>query len=64
MTELQCELCDEPIDGHPITSEETGDRVFCSIDCVNEAIDNILIAKIDAKREYELYGDDLDSWFR
>ena len=64
MTDLQCERCDDPITGEPLTSEETGKRVFCSIDCLSEATDDMRIARIEAKREYELYGNDLDSWFR
>ena len=60
----QCEKCDDEFDHEPITSPETGKRTFCSDDCLNEAIDDLRIARIEAKREYEMYGDDLDSWFR
>ena len=62
--EHQCEVCDEFFVGEPITSEETGKRQFCSDDCLFEAREDKRIAEIEAKREYELYGDDLDSWFR
>jgi len=60
----QCEVCDEFFAHEPIMSEETGKRGFCSEGCLQEAIDDLRIARIEAKREYELYGDDLDSWFR
>lgn len=60
----QCEKCDEFFDEEPITSEETGKRKFCSDDCLQEALDDMRIAKIEAKQQWELYGDDVDSWFR
>lgn len=60
----QCEICDEYFATEPIKSEETGLRQFCSDDCLQEAIDDLRIARIEAKEQYELYGDDLDSWLR
>jgi len=60
----QCEFCDEEFNGAPVTSEETGKRVFCSDDCLTEALDEIRSGQREAKRQYELYGDDLDSWYR
>lgn len=60
----QCEKCDEFFDEEPITSEETGKREFCSDECLQEAIDDMRIARIEAKQQWDLYGDDVDSWFR
>lgn len=59
-----CEVCDEPIKEEPITDERTGKRQFCSDDCLQEAIDDQRIGEIESKQQWELYGDDIDSWFR
>jgi len=59
-----CEVCHDPIREEPIVSEETGKREFCSDECLFEAIEDMRIARIEAKQQYDLYGDDLDSWFR
>ena len=60
----QCENCDEFFEDEPITSPETGKRGFCSDDCLQEMIEKIELAKAEDKRQYELYGDDIDSWYR
>lgn len=59
-----CEVCDEPILEEPITDERTGKRGFCSDGCLQEALDDKRIADIEAKQQFELYGDDMDSWYR
>ena len=56
----QCETCDSFFP--PGLAE--GDEHHCCDECVFEAEEDRRIARIEAKREYQIYGTDLDSWFR
>jgi hypothetical protein len=63
----QCEFCDEffhPEHGCEWIGGRHGKSHFCSKDCFREAQEEIRIADCEARREFDLYGDDLDSWYR
>lgn len=62
----QCEICDEACQDNSIffTNIRNIDYVVCSDDCRLEGEDATRVAERESHREYELYGDDLDSWFR
>lgn len=64
LTDHLCEMCDEPLYGEPVTSEETGPRLFCSEECLQEAQEELRLYAAEAKREWEMFGDDVDSWYR
>jgi len=61
-----CEFCNQPYD--PTEFEVKGGRSgtsgFCSDDCKRDADEEIRVADCEARREFELYGDDRDSWYR
>ena len=63
----QCGHCNEIMVGpffehtvHPDLKNE----VFCNEFCLNEALSDARIARYEAAREFELYGNDYDSWYR
>ena len=61
----QCEYCDCLYDKRDeVLGGRDGNAGFCSDDCRREADDDIRIGDIEAQREYELYGNDMDSWYR
>ena len=63
----QCEFCDEPISkGNEVWHEKrNGIRIpLCSEGCRLEMCDDERISSIEAREQFELYGDDMDSWFR
>ncbi len=57
----QCEVCDEKLDArvHDII-----DGRFCSLDCHQEAEDDVRIGRLESSQQYEMFGADFDSWFR
>ena len=57
----RCEYCDHFFLEEPVTD---GLREFCSDDCLRDYLEDVRVGECEARREYELYGDDLDSWFR
>ena len=60
-----CECCDGLyLREHEVLGGRSGQSGFCSDICAREAAEDARIADWEAKREYELYGDDIDSWFR
>lgn len=60
----QCGFCNEFYHEPPIMSEETGLSEFCCDGCLQEALEEIRIDRIEGRRQYEMYGDDMDSWYR
>lgn len=58
-----CAFCNAPILGEIVVDDEN-DLQFCSDDCLFEDRDERRIARIDARQQYEMYGDDYDSWYR
>jgi hypothetical protein len=57
---LLCENCDETI----TCPVQSGPRTYCSEECLRESDELRSLAREEAKHQYELYGDDLDSWYR
>ena len=67
--EYICEYCNECFTDDPIPfpdpdDRKFGKRIFCSDDCANEAYDEVQIGRREAARECEIWGNDIDSWYR
>jgi hypothetical protein len=58
-----CEYCCEEFDPKQFVITEDNMQ-FCSDDCLREHRDEVRIGRIEAKKQWELYGDDYDSWYR
>ena len=65
----QCEMCDMffthkpypyPDPDHPKHQNCT----FCCDECAAEAYEEVWVNAQESRREYELYGYDMDSWYR
>jgi len=56
---LLCERCNAIVTC-PVTS---GIRTYCSDDCLAEDTELRILAREEARQQYGLYGDDLDSWY-
>jgi len=39
-------------------------RTYCSLECAADADEDCRVNQIESKREFEMWGDDLDSWYR
>jgi hypothetical protein len=75
ITQYQCEHCQEPIphDQEPVRFlplvTERDERplpgqCYCSEDCMLEDQEERRVARCEAREQIEMYGDDLDSWYR
>lgn len=66
MSKHQCEYCDEEFDHEPVVDPDsrTGNRTYCSCDCHADAVEDFGVGDREAQREFEVYGDDYDSWYR
>ena len=61
----QCEMCNQLyLRTDEVKDEETGNSGFCSDDCMLEAVDEVRVGRYEASREYAMYGNDYDSWYR
>ena len=69
---IQCEKCDLELAAEDAEQQPAGQyqcedgvtRTFCCDDCFVESEEDYRIGRMEARREYAVYGDDLDSWFR
>ena len=59
-----CEWCNEEFDDVPCVHPEIDMCEFCSNECANAAYEEVKYWQRVDKEQYELYGDDLDSWYR
>ena len=68
VVEHQCEFCDEFFTHEPIPYPDSHSRyakaTFCCDECASEAHENVLVNARETAREYEMYGYDMDSWYR
>jgi hypothetical protein len=63
--ERLCEQCNSRILGEAVVDQETtGVSQFCSTNCWQDAKHEIYEARREAKEQFELYGNDFDSWYR
>lgn len=64
----QCEQCDIEFDYEPVMYPDPDSRwancQFCSDECAAEAYEEVWVNAQESRREYELYGNDMDSWYR
>ena len=64
----QCENCDEWYTTesvpYPDPDSKYAKRTFCCDECAREAYEDVVWNRIETRREFELYGPDLDSWYR
>jgi hypothetical protein len=61
----QCEYCLRFFLYQPFRSQErNGKSEFCSDNCVTDFEWEVRIGREEAKEQWELYGDDFDSWYR
>ena len=69
---LLCEYCDEKItpqmegwqEDYYVYPNSDKKANCCCDECANELQDQILIARLEDSREYEIWGYDYDSWYR
>ena len=64
----QCEYCDIFVVGPDALSEMVIDpddpRRYCSDGCYLDAAEQRRVGMIEAGREFEIWGNDYDSWYR
>lgn len=62
---IYCESCGELVTGEKVTREHHRiTQAYCSEDCAHDAEEDLWVGHREAAREFEIYGDDFDSWFR
>ena len=71
-----CEYCNEPCCQRvdfgfkfydtvkQISPDQKIVRIYCSMECAQEDEERSNLAALEDQREFEMWGDDLDSWYR
>lgn len=61
MEPYQCEMCNCLFEHEPVFDEL---HTYCSDDCLNDAAEDQRVCDIIDQKEYEMYENDFDSWYR
>ena len=59
-----CGQCNQLLDREVVTCEELPREQFCCDECMLDSLEELRVARMDDQREYEIWGDDYDSWYR
>lgn len=63
-----CEYCNDKYYGEPVPYPDPDSKhcksEYCSPECADEAVDQVRCNETMDRYEYEMWGNDLDSWYR